>query len=306
MSFVHDMLTDAEKHARMERSSDQPKSGLFVLDMPNEIVSDFYDLREHVRIANKRGLVNTLAIADTSPGEGSSTIATFLALLMSSGLLTYWRQQNSGQPTAKPAHSLCDIPESDGLLKSDVAHNMQRVSTMDIFQDWEKSIDRRFAFAKTCDSILLVDANLHNPSIHRYFGLPATGGLAEVIEADKVWQHLTRPVRDSRLHLLTAGETTVNPIELLGSDRFRSLVHEWKHAFRYVIFNSPAVLSYVDSLSLASAVDGVVLVVKAGQTRWDNAQNAKEKLLAAQANLIGVTLNRRKMTILDGLYKRLI
>ncbi|MBN1478923.1 hypothetical protein EH223_14625 [candidate division KSB1 bacterium] len=308
MSFVHDMLTAAEKHEHGDYrpKSVHPKPGLFVLDMPNEIVSDFYDLKEHVRIANKQGFLNTLAIADTSPGEGSSTIATFLAFLMSSGVLTHWQQQQGKQPQNETAQKLYEIPESDRIVQSGVAHNMHRVSTRDVFQDWEKSIDSRFAFAKNSNNILLVDANLHHPAIHRYFALEAKGGLAEVIESGQAWQQLTRPVRDSHLHILTAGQTRLNPIELLGSERFRGLVREWKQLFRYVIFDSPAVLNFADSISLASTVDGVVLVVKAGQTRWDNAQKAKRKLIAAQANLLGVTLNRRKMTIPDGLYKRLI
>ena len=113
-------------------------------------------------------------------------------------------------------------------------------------------------------------------------------------------------LRQSHLQILKAGQTKTNPVDLLGSDGFRELVQEWKNEYRYVIFDSPAVLNYVDALSLAATVDGVVLVVKAGQTRWDSAQKAKQKLTSVQANLLGVTLNRRKMDIPDGLYKRMI
>ena len=97
MSFVHDMLADIEKKENVTLRPQAVNPGLFVLDMPNEIVSDFYDLKEHVRIANFHGRVNTLAIADSSQGEGSATIATFLAFLMGDGLV-------SKKPGESPAH----------------------------------------------------------------------------------------------------------------------------------------------------------------------------------------------------------
>jgi len=304
MSFVHDMLSMVEENEDIAVCAPKKMTpGLFVLDMPNEIVSDFYDLKEHVRIANYHGRVNTLAIADSSQGEGSSTIATFLAFLMGDGLA---RQVNRVEAEKKQKTNLIDLVDSDQIFTSDFSQSTRRATTENVFSDWNQSIDARFAYADNSDSILLVDANLHEPSIHRYFGLDVKSGLAEIVEQQKNWRRLVRPVRDSRLQILTAGCTKMNPVELLGSDQFRSIVKAWKREYRYVIFNSPAVLNYTDALSLASVVDGVVLVVKAGQTRWDSAQQAKQKLTAAQANLLGVTLNRRKMDIPDGLYKRMI
>lgn len=303
MSFVHDMLCDIEQKEDVAlRAPTSVKAGLFVLDMPNEIVSDFYDLKEHVRIANVHGRVNTLAIADSSQGEGSSTIATFLAFLLGGGLTPTDQSKNK----SRSQKNLVDLKRSDQIFTSDFCRHTRRATTDDVFSDWNTSIDARFAYANTHESILLVDANLHEPSIHRYFGLSVENGLAEIVEQRTAWQRLVRPVRDSRLQVVTTGNSKMNPVELLGSDVFRALVKEWKREYRYVIFNSPAVLNYTDALSVASVVDGVVLVVKAGQTRWDSAQQAKQKLTAARANLLGVTLNRRKMDIPDGLYKNMI
>ena len=62
------------------------QNGLFVFDLPNEILNDFYDLKEYIRIANKQGDMRVLSIASASFGEGSSTIATYLAFLMSGGM----------------------------------------------------------------------------------------------------------------------------------------------------------------------------------------------------------------------------
>ena len=153
---------------------------------------------------------------------------------------------------------------------------------------------------KKQQNILLVDANMHRPKLHRYFGLEADNGLAEILEFNKDWQDLAKPIKDSNLEIITAGQTSMNPVELLSRESFQQVLQEWQDMYRYVIFNSPPVLSYVDALTLSSIVDGVVLVVSAGKTRWEVAQNAKRKLLAAQSKLLGVALNRRKMDIPDG------
>ncbi len=315
MSLVHDMLTSVEEKEQVIaapwNSGPKTRAGLFVLDLPNEILNDFYDLKEHIRIANMRDNIRTLSIANSSQGEGSSTIATYLAFLMAGGVVTKLEKSDSGRAAKclvdEDAKDLHHIPESDKIFTNSFhSLNRQPATTQDVFKNWKNDVDSRFMNMDNSECILLVDANMHNPSIHRFFGLDVENGLGEIIERNVDWTEMTKPVRDSNLKLITAGVSDRNPVELLGSDHFKALVDEWKTQFRYVIFDSPAVLNYVDSLSLAAVVDGVVLVVRAGQTRWDTAQSAKQKLTTAHANLLGVTLNRRKMDIPDGLYKRLI
>lgn len=313
MSLVHDMLTEVEEKERPLpwKTTPEKQGGLFVLGMPNEITSDFYDLREHIRILNLREHVQLLSIADSSSGEGSSTIATYLGFLLAGGLVASLEKKDmpveKRETSGRSGAGLCDLPETDKIFTSSFRNlHSQPATTADVFQNWRDDIDSRYVRVDNSRCVLLVDADLHQPSIHRYFGLELENGLAEMIEEKSNWREMARPVRDSNLQVITAGTTHLNPVELLSSERFRDLVETWKKEFRYVIFNSPAVLNYVDSLSLAMVVDGVVLVVRAGQTRWDSAQKAKYKLSTAQANLLGVTLNRRKMDIPAGLYKRLI
>jgi capsular exopolysaccharide synthesis family protein len=313
MSLVHDMLTSIEEkeHVVAAPWSEKKKTtaGLFVLDMPNEILSDFYDLKEHIRLANMRDDIRTLSIANSSQGEGSPTIATYLAFLMAGGVVTKLEKKSPGAESRvdEYAKSLHSIAESDKIFTNSFQSLTSKSATsQDIFKNWQNDVDSRYMKMDNSDCILLVDANMHKPSIHRFFGTELEHGLGEIIESGVDWNQMAKPVRDSNLKLITAGVSDRNPADLLGSERFKELVEEWKKQFRYVIFDSPAVLNYVESLSIAAVVDGVVLVVRAGQTRWDIAQNAKQKLTTAHANLLGVTLNRRKMDIPDGLYKRLI
>ena len=314
MSLVHDMLASVEEKEHVIPAPwnvrQKTSAGLFVLDLPNEILNDFYDLKEHIRIANMRDNIRALSIANSSHGEGSSTIATYLAFLMAGGVVTKLEKRNpgdAGPAVDEDAKDLHNIPESDKIFTSSFRDlNAQPATSQDVFKNWQNDVDSRFMNMDNSECILLVDGNLHKPSIHRFFGIDVENGLGEIIEGNADWTEMLKPVRDSNLKLITAGVSDRNPIDLLGSDRFKDLVDEWKKQFRYVIFDSPAVLNYVEALSLAAVVDGVVLVVRAGQTRWDVAQNAKQKLTSAHANLLGVTLNRRKMDIPDGLYKRLI
>ena len=143
--------------------------------------------------------------------------------------------------------------------------------------------------------VLLVDANLHQPSIHRFFRLGVEDGLGEIIEHRLDWRKFVKPIYGSDLKVITAGKTDLMPAELLGSLEFGNVVEKWREQFRYVLFDSPPILPYVESLCLSAVSDGIVLIVRAGQTRWEVAQNAKRKLVAANANLIGVTLNQRKL-----------
>jgi capsular exopolysaccharide synthesis family protein len=144
-------------------------------------------------------------------------------------------------------------------------------------------------------NILLVDANLHQPSLHQFFGLSNEKGLGEIVEHKLDWRQYVIPIKDSHLKVITAGKADVISAELFGSDEFKTLVDEWRKEYRYVIFDSPPVLTSVEALSLSSLADGVILVVRAGKTRWEIAQNAKRKLATVGSNLLGVALNRQKM-----------
>ena len=294
MSVVHEMLCQLEDKGSLETAPWQGSAqqdgnnGLFVFDLPKEILNDFYGLKEYIRIANRGGNVRVLSITSSLYGEGASTIATFLSFLMAGGLV----KEPAVPPVPGPSQSLF----TDSLRALVNQKKADNVVPMDEMLN-DKS---------TRNDILLIDANLQNPGLHRYFGLAQEKGLGEIIEQNQDWREYTRRVDNSNLRIITAGTAQSKSIELLSSDRFRTLVRQWRNAFKYVIIDTPPVLASVESLSIASVSDGVVLIVCAGQTRWESAQDAKLRLMSAKANVLGVALNRRKMDIPDGLYKRLV
>ena len=305
MSVIHDMLNDVEVKEKVQTTpwakKETRNNGLFVFDLPNEILNDFYDLKEYIRIANKQGDMRVLSIASASSGEGSSTIATYLSFLMSGGMAKKLEIQFANEEIAKQKEM--NDNKNDQMIFNDEFSALVTEEYSEIDGLNGTSVQDMI---DPDEDILLVDANLNQPSLHKYFGVEVKNGLADIVANNLNWRPFAKPVHDSKLRFITAGISQTNPVELLSSPAFYDLVAEWRETFKYVIFDSSPVLQFVDSMSLASVVDGVVLVVRAGQTRWELAQHAKRKLANANAHLLGVALNRRKMDIPEGLYKRLM
>ncbi|MBN2410734.1 CpsD/CapB family tyrosine-protein kinase [candidate division KSB1 bacterium] len=299
MSVVHDLLVRLEEKDNLnfspwnEQEIHSNNKGIFVFDLPQEIINDFYGLREYIRIANKGGNIRVLSITSSMNGEGSSTIATYLSFLMAGGLI-------------KKIDSKKLADNSDMLFSNDLRAivNKRRNSNVVPLEDKRYGSDNAARSGR--NDILLVDANLNQPSVHRYFDIDVEQGLGEILEQNMDWRKNLVSIQGSNLKIITAGHADTKSVELFSSDRFRTVVRQWRNHFRYVIIDSPPVLTSVEAMSAASVSDGVILIVCAGFTRWDSAQRAKRKLVAAKANLLGVALNRQKMDIPDGLYGRLI
>ncbi len=295
------------------------QTGTLTCSLPEEILSDFYDLREYIRIAGQRSQMRVLTVTSSISGEGSSTIATWLAFLLSGGMEKGMTERVQAEAAGRDfiAGSETDptgVREPDRPPKTGSAPEgggQEQPHGEEIFQSQftdfiQKEAAEALIQAIKQGGVLLVDANLYHPALHRFFGVEQDKGLAEIIEEKRDWRKLTRCLTRGDLHIITAGAAKGKPADIIGSEALRELVRIWREEFRYVIIDAPAVLNYVDALSLSALSDGVILVVRAGQTRWEVAQNAKRKLSVAQANLLGVALNRQKITIPDGFYNRLV
>jgi capsular exopolysaccharide synthesis family protein len=147
------------------------------------------------------------------------------------------------------------------------------------------------AMAQVGLKVTLVDADLRCPRQHLLFDLDAQGGLTQTLEEGAMDGRL-QPSRVERLSILPAGEQALNPPQLLGSQRLRDILDDLAGKADVVIIDSPPVLPVTDATILAQAVDGVLLVVDAGETAQEIAQQAAESLRQVGAHLIGVVLNR--------------
>jgi capsular exopolysaccharide synthesis family protein len=147
------------------------------------------------------------------------------------------------------------------------------------------------SFAQLGRHVLLVDADLRHPSLHRVFGSMQEQGLTDVLVHGVEWQRVVHEAPMDNLKILFAGACPLNPTELLSTARLRHLIEHWKACFDLVIFDSPVVLSIPDVMILAPMMDSVLLVHSQGLSTRTMAVETKRLLERASARLLGMIFN---------------
>lgn len=141
--------------------------------------------------------------------------------------------------------------------------------------------------------VVLVDADLRRPVLHRFFELKNDQGLTTLLfdEGTSLDGYLKLTAVDN-LQVLSTGPLPPNPSELLGSRRMATLIERLREEADVVLFDSPPSLAVTDASVLATQTDGVLLVTDAGRTRRSLAKQSVERFQQVGANLLGVVLNR--------------
>ncbi len=145
-------------------------------------------------------------------------------------------------------------------------------------------------------AVLLVDADLRRPLVHRAFNLVQEPGLTDVLVGTAHLREAIRPNVVPKLDVLPAGALPPNPSELLGSDAMRELLDQVRGQYETVIFDSPPTLAVTDATVLGAEADAVILVVRAGETEEVAAQRAVAQLKRVQAKVAGTVLNGLQKT----------
>jgi capsular exopolysaccharide synthesis family protein len=170
------------------------------------------------------------------------------------------------------------------------------------------------SFAHDGLSVLLVDCDVRRPQLHKLFRAPRSPGLLDLLapakeagsevrslsladagdgSGDPVG-HVVRSTPFRGLSLLTCGTLPTNASNLLSGVRMRSLLKVLTERFDLVVLDTPPVLATADAGILGSLADGVLLVVRAGQTDKAAAQRATSQLAGSGARVMGVVLNDPK------------
>ncbi len=136
---------------------------------------------------------------------------------------------------------------------------------------------------------ILVDCDLRRPHQHELFGVAQEPGLTTMLLENRDEPPLAKTGVEN-LWLLPTGPLPPNPADLLGSRRMESLIAGLKSRADIVLFDAPPVLAVTDAALLASKLDGVLLVVSAGQTKREHAQRAKDLLEKINVRLVGAVL----------------
>ncbi|MEH7129329.1 CpsD/CapB family tyrosine-protein kinase [Neobacillus drentensis] len=148
------------------------------------------------------------------------------------------------------------------------------------------------SMAQQKKKVLLIDTNLRTPALHDFFHTSNSTGLTDLLTGRMNFGEVVHHTEIWRLDLLASGPIPKNPVELLGSKMMKDLLVKLKESYDIIILDSSALLKLPDTKLLASLCDGVLLVIKSGKTKLQNATEAKKVLEFAKARLIGAILNQ--------------
>src|SRR2546427_825800 len=140
--------------------------------------------------------------------------------------------------------------------------------------------------------LILIDADLRRPSLHRGLRCPPQPGLADMLTGNVPWPRAGQGIREGFVFLPAGSTGTAKPGVLLTVAKLRGALELLTSHADLVLFDSAPVLAVADNLILASLVDGVILVVRAGETQRHDLVRAKDLLEKAGASLLGVVLNQ--------------
>ena len=147
---------------------------------------------------------------------------------------------------------------------------------------------------------LLVDADLRRPSIHRKFGLSPEIGLSDILIHKTDWRQTLLTVDEkANLFIIPAGPPSHRAADVIGP-RMADLVDEFRTEFEYVILDAPPLLGFAETLQMATATDGVLIVTRAGETKRKAVSSVLAALHRLRANVVGVVLNQVKRDTSDG------
>jgi polysaccharide biosynthesis transport protein len=141
--------------------------------------------------------------------------------------------------------------------------------------------------------ILLIDADMRRPSVHKALRMTNDRGLSQLLAGQARMREVVQRTHDPNLLCITAGRTPANPSELLASDRMRALLAGLEAGpFDWIVIDTPPVLAVTDAVILAPLVHAVTFVIGAEMTRWRLAERAVETLLSSNPRQVLAVLNK--------------
>jgi capsular exopolysaccharide synthesis family protein len=167
------------------------------------------------------------------------------------------------------------------LVTSSVAAEGKTLVAANLAHSIMRQADRR---------VLLIDADLRSSRLHQMLGAPSGPGLADYLRGKADEYAIIQNAQDANLFFIPAGSQVSNPSELLLGERMKNLLDLVSPIFDWIILDSPPALPVHDASNLADLCDGVLFVVKAGETDCKLAEKACSEF--RKKNLLGVVLNR--------------
>lgn len=153
------------------------------------------------------------------------------------------------------------------------------------------TVNLGIVFAQSGKRVLLLDADMRIPKIHKYFGAPPNLGLSDYINKDIEFEAVIKPTLVEGLDIIQAGTFCPNPSEILMHDRFASLLKQIENRYELVLIDSPPVLAATDAVILGQLAGATLMVVKSGEHPMRELLDTSKRLKQNGVNLRGVIFN---------------
>lgn len=215
-----------------------------------------------------------------------------------SSLITYTDPKSVNAEQFRTLRTNIEFAQLDKQLKS-------LLVSSSIPTEGKSTISSNLAFvmAQTEKRVLLVDADLRKPTVHRTFKLNNEQGLTTLLSnSDMKFNQVVQHSRELNLYFLPSGPIPPNPSEVLGSARMSALMQELGKYFDLVIYDAPPITAVADPQILATKVDGVLLVTRYGLTKKEEIKQARLALENVNANILGYVMNGQPVSDSNGYY----
>lgn len=141
--------------------------------------------------------------------------------------------------------------------------------------------------------VLVVDADMRRPNMHKLFGLRNEAGLSDYLSGQTDWSNVVHtPASGRAIDVITAGQIPPSPVDLLASPRFDDLIGKGQAQYDHVIVDGPPVLGLSDALIIASKVEATIFAIEAGAWRPAQSRDMIRKLSQSARSLVGVILTK--------------
>jgi len=154
------------------------------------------------------------------------------------------------------------------------------------------SANLALTMARQGKQVIVVDADLRRPTIHKRFGIDNAEGLTTILASGRSVEEVLITSEVERLRILPSGPIPPNPVELLASDKMKELCEELSNKADLVLYDTPPIVIVSDAPTLAAQSDGVLLVIEQGGTSKRLITEVQDILGRAHARIIGVVLNK--------------
>ncbi len=171
------------------------------------------------------------------------------------------------------------------------------------------AINLAISFAQTEKKVIIIDADMRKPKLHKYFELENKVGLSNVLSGvfDDKNKDFVQKTNVENLYLISSGHIPPNPIELLASEKMEELINKLSEDCDFVIIDTPPVNIVSDALVLSKNVTGYIMVTRSNYTEYSALDAAMAKFELASVKPLGVVLNdfnfKQQKYVARGKYK---